>query len=166
MLSTASARGSPFKQKPLYMKYLIYLIMIVYALSPIDLVPEWLAGPFGLIDDVIVLGLLYWYFIYRPARLKAHYRKSYYREGQGQSGEGYQENHQRAQPASGSSKRDPYEVLGVARGASIDEIKNAYRKLANKYHPDKVTYLGDEFKELADKRFKEIQEAYQELVNR
>jgi DnaJ-domain-containing protein 1 len=148
------------------MKYLIYLILILYALSPIDLVPEWFAGPFGLIDDIIILGVMYWYFIYRPAKMKAQYQKSYYREWQGRKGEGFQDNHQRAQGSSGFSKRDPYEVLGVARGASIDEIKNAYRKLANKYHPDKVTYLGDEFKELADKRFKEIQEAYQELVNR
>jgi uncharacterized membrane protein YkvA (DUF1232 family) len=148
------------------MKYLIYLIIIIYALSPFDLVPEWIAGPFGLIDDLIVLGFLYWYFIYRPAKMKAYYRKSYYKEGQGQRGEGFQENRQRAQPFNGSSKKDPYEVLGVARGASIDEIKNAYRKLANKYHPDKVNYLGEEFKELADKRFKEIQEAYQELVHR
>jgi hypothetical protein len=148
------------------MKYLIYLIIILYALSPIDLVPEWIAGPFGLIDDIIVIGALYWYFIYRPSKMRAGYHKSYYREGQGPRGEGFQENHRRAHPANGFSRRDPYEVLGVARGASIDEIKNAYRKLANKYHPDKVTYLGDEFKELADKRFKEIQEAYQELVNR
>lgn len=146
------------------MKYLIYLILIVYALSPIDLVPEWIAGHFGLIDDVIVLGVLYWYFIYRPSKMRAGYRKSYYREGQGPRGEGFQENRQRAQGVNDFSKRDPYEVLGVAKGASIDEIKNAYRKLANKYHPDKVTYLGDEFKELANKRFKEIQEAYQELV--
>ena len=148
------------------MKYLIYLIIILYALSPIDLIPEWIAGHFGLIDDVIVLGVLYWYFIYRPAKMRAGYRKSYYREGQGTGAGGPQENRQKAHPANGFSKRNPYEVLGVARGASIDEIKDAYRKLANKYHPDKVTYLGDEFKELADKRFKEIQEAYQELVNR
>jgi uncharacterized membrane protein YkvA (DUF1232 family) len=149
------------------MKYVIYLIIILYALSPLDLIPEWIAGHFGLIDDVIVVGFLYWYFIYRPAKIKAYYRKSYYQEGQGQRGEGFQENHQRTQqPGNKFSKRDPYEVLGVARGASIDEVKNAYRKLANKYHPDKVNHLGDEFKELANKRFKEIQEAYQELVHR
>jgi uncharacterized membrane protein YkvA (DUF1232 family) len=149
------------------MKYLIYLILILYALSPIDLIPEWIAGHFGLIDDVIIVGFLYWYFIYRPAKLKAYYRKSYYQEGQGQKEEGFQENHKRTQqPGNKFSKRDPYEILGVAKGASIDEIKNAYRKLANKYHPDKVNHLGDEFKELANKKFKEIQEAYQELVQK
>jgi len=61
------------------------------------------------------------------------------------------------------SQHDPYEILGVNRHASESEIKNAYRKLANKYHPDKVNHLGDEFKSLAEKRFKEIQEAYQKL---
>ncbi len=64
------------------------------------------------------------------------------------------------------SKPDPYEVLGVNRGSSIGEIKRAYRRLAGKYHPDKVNYLGEEFKGLAEKKFKEIQEAYQELANR
>ena len=148
------------------MKYLIYLIIIVYALSPIDLIPEWIAGHFGLIDDVIVIGVLYWYFIYRPAKMRTGYQKSYYRQGQGTRTGGPQENHQGAHPANGFSRQDPYEILGVARGASIDEIKNAYRKLANKYHPDKVDHLGDEFRVLAEQRFKEIQEAYQELVNR
>ena len=51
--------------------------------------------------------------------------------------------------------RDYYEVLGVGKGASTEEIKKAYRRLAHKYHPDKAG--GDE------KKFKEINEAYQVL---
>jgi len=54
----------------------------------------------------------------------------------------------------------------VPRKTSLDEIKSAYRKLAAQYHPDKVNHLGDEFKTLAEKKFKEIQEAYEELVGR
>ena len=53
------------------------------------------------------------------------------------------------------NKRDYYEVLGIAKGASEDEIKKAYRKLAMKYHPDHNP--GD--KE-AETKFKEINEAY------
>jgi len=51
--------------------------------------------------------------------------------------------------------KNPYEVLGVSKNASKDEIKSAFRKMAHKYHPDKVD--GDE------KKFKEINEAYQTL---
>lgn len=51
--------------------------------------------------------------------------------------------------------RDPYEVLGVARSASKDEIKKTYRKLARKFHPDVNPGNAD-----AERRFKEIQSAY------
>ncbi len=54
-------------------------------------------------------------------------------------------------------------MLGVSRNASSEQIKSAYKGLAMKYHPDKVMHLGEEFKVLADKRFKEIQQAYMEL---
>ena len=56
-----------------------------------------------------------------------------------------------------TTKRDYYEILGVQKGASADEIKRSYRNLALKYHPDRVTV--DKKKEAED-RFKEISEAY------
>jgi len=56
------------------------------------------------------------------------------------------------------AKRDYYEVLGVARDASADDIKKAYRKLAVKYHPDKNP--GDK---AAEEKFKELGEAYEAL---
>ena len=56
------------------------------------------------------------------------------------------------------AKRDYYEVLGVSKGSSLDEIKKAYRKLAIKYHPDRNP--GD--KE-AEANFREATEAYEVL---
>ena len=56
-----------------------------------------------------------------------------------------------------TSKRDYYEVIGVGRDASDEEIKRAFRKLALEYHPDRNRKVG------AEERFKEINEAYQVL---
>lgn len=60
-----------------------------------------------------------------------------------------------------AEKRDYYEVLGIAKSASDDEIKGAYRKLAKKYHPD----LNPDSKE-AEEKFKEVAEAYEILSNK
>jgi DnaJ like chaperone protein len=58
-----------------------------------------------------------------------------------------------------------YEILGLAPGASAEEIKNAYRKLSKEYHPDLVAHLGDEFRKVAEEKMKEINMAYQHLKN-
>ncbi len=57
---------------------------------------------------------------------------------------------------------DPYKVLGVSPSATDDEVKDAYRKLAKKYHPDQ--YADSPLKDLADEKMKEINEAYDAIT--
>ena len=66
---------------------------------------------------------------------------------------------------SGQSITDPYEILGVSRNASKEDIKSAWIKLSSQNHPDKVYHLDKQFQILADSRFKKINEAYHKLVN-
>ena len=54
----------------------------------------------------------------------------------------------------------PYKVLGIKPEATNDEIKSAYRSLVRKYHPDKVSHLGEEFVNIAQEKFKAVKGAY------
>jgi DnaJ like chaperone protein len=56
-----------------------------------------------------------------------------------------------------------YKVLGIESTASEDIIKKAYRQLAIQYHPDKVAYLGEDFKKSAEEKFRKINEAYETI---
>jgi hypothetical protein len=67
---------------------------------------------------------------------------------------------------SNSKDLSSYEILGIQVGASPDEIKSAYKKAAQHYHPDKVSHLAPEFRDLAEDRMREINAAYEELVDR
>ena len=58
--------------------------------------------------------------------------------------------------------KDPYEVLGVSRNASDEEIKKAYKRLSRKYHPD--ANINNPNKDQAEEKFKEIQQAYQQVM--
>ena len=59
--------------------------------------------------------------------------------------------------------KDPYSVLGVSKNATDDEIKNAYRELARKYHPD--NYGDNPLSDLAGEKMKEINEAYDSIMS-
>ncbi len=126
------------------MKLLLILLAVLYALSPYDVLPDFLVG-WGWLDDIVVLGLL-WRYLNRQRKKSASYREK------GVPGKD-----------TGRPAADPHEVLGVRPGAAQQEIRQAYRELAGKYHPDKVDHLGKEFKALAEERFKEIQAAYDAL---
>jgi DnaJ like chaperone protein len=56
-----------------------------------------------------------------------------------------------------------YKILEIEPSASDVEVKKAYRKMAMKYHPDKVSYLGEDFQKVANEKFKKVQEAYSDI---
>jgi DnaJ like chaperone protein len=56
-----------------------------------------------------------------------------------------------------------YKILEIDRSATDDEVKKAFRKMAMKYHPDKVSHLGEDYKRAADEKFKKVNEAYEKI---
>ncbi len=131
------------------------ILALLYTFMPYDFLPDMLVG-WGWLDDIIILYLL-WHYFFRGKRVQPG--------NAGAQAEGRQDAYGRTDSARGgqSIPKTPHEVLDVPRGASQAEIRGAYKKLAGKYHPDKVEHLGDEFKALAEEKFKEVQEAYQQL---
>ena len=58
-----------------------------------------------------------------------------------------------------------YKILEIDRGISDDEVKKAYRRMANKYHPDKVAYLGEDIRKAAGEKFRKVKDAYDMIKN-
>ena len=139
-------------------KILLILAAVLYSLSPYDFLPDFIA-PWGWLDDLLLIAILWQ--VFNRLKQKQNPFQSSRTDGHQKS---RQEGHNDFRQA--SSRRDPYTVLGVEQHATMDDIKHAYRLLSGKYHPDKVSHLGEEFRLLAEERFKEIQEAYQYLKRR
>jgi len=146
-------------------KIVLIILVILYILSPYDIVSDFLPG-WGWMDDLVILGFLLRYL--HGLKQKSQAFQNYYQSGQKKSpDDGSDTGNNHTGPGehkqNASSPWDPYRILGIEPGASQENIKKAYRQLAGKYHPDKVAHLGDEFKVLAEMRFKDIQRAYDEL---
>ncbi len=56
-----------------------------------------------------------------------------------------------------------YKILEIKPTATDEDVKKAYRRMAMKYHPDKVSHLGEEFRKTADEKFKKVNEAYEKI---
>jgi DnaJ like chaperone protein len=61
------------------------------------------------------------------------------------------------------STRSAYEILEINKSATNEELKKAFRKMAKKYHPDKVAHLGEELQKSAEEKFKAVNKAYKDI---
>ncbi len=145
------------------MKIILTVLALLYIICPYDLMPDFIAG-LGWLDDLVIFWLMWRKFYSSKKRPPGFgYSGQQNRQSYSQSSEQAYNKNQQQESSSSTRVKDPYKVLNIAGNASQEDIKKAYRKLASQYHPDKVAHLGDEFKKLAEERFKEIQEAYQSL---
>lgn len=149
-------------------KIILIVLALLYILSPYDLLPDMVIG-WGWIDDLVILGFLWRYFhlLKKRKRFQDYHQsgRNAYSDRNYKNADGESNTHSSPNTQDSTAFRNPYDILEIERGSSQEDIKRAYRQLAGKYHPDKVEHLGDEFKLLAEKRFKEIQRAYQELIS-
>ena len=118
------------------MKWIWIILAILYVLSPYDLIPG--MHGVGWIDDIIVIIMLYRY-LWKLNRIRTMRGAP----SGNQRNEGPSSNGDRSK-AESHVPQTPYEILGIEPTTSQDDIKAAYRKLVNQYHPDKVAHLGEE----------------------
>jgi len=149
------------------MKIILIILAVLYVLSPYDILPDFIIG-WGWLDDLAILGLLFRYLYFNKRKQEyneANFEQASksFEQNQGQKFSNKRTSGSNYQFEKNRYMKDPFEVLGIEKDASQEKIKEAYRKSAKKYHPDKVVHLGKEFQEIAEKRFKEIQEAYEKI---
>ncbi|MEN6486584.1 MAG: DnaJ domain-containing protein [Syntrophobacteraceae bacterium] len=143
------------------LSFVLFILWVFYLIYPTDLIPDRI--PYlGRIDDLLLLAYLYWNFFRKGGKYNRGKSGANRRESNGSNER--ERNGRHARPEERTTPGDAYAILGVERSASLEEIKRAYREQANRYHPDKVSHLGEEFQEMAKRKFQEIQWAYEKLA--
>ena len=137
---------------PRPLRWLWWVGLFVYFVSPFEIIPDRI-GPLGRLDDILLSLAMIWAFE-RARTLDGLFARGYQKSRQNRAGSDTGENRQSI---------DPYKVLGLSPDAGSAEIKAAYRKLLNTYHPDKFAHLGKEFEEVARVKTRTIIEAYKQL---
>ncbi len=152
---TKAERSDPMMDPRTLKKWLI-LIAVLYLLFPRDLIPDFLGSGLGLIDDLLLIGGLIYFYRNRVREYAA-------RATQESGGQDQRERSSGAQAKASESSSDPHEILGIDSSASGEEIQAAYKARMHEYHPDKVAHLGEELQKVAHRKAVEIQQAYQQL---
>ena len=144
----------------LFYKILLIVFAIAYFISPIDIIPDFLIPYLGWLDDTFVVGVILYLIRYG----KLPYIKKFSRIFD--SFKNNSDHQTKTNQESSKIKKDPYEILGIARSASKEEIYKAYKDKVKQYHPDKVSHLGEELQKMANEKFLEIKTAYDLLMEK
>ena len=130
---------------------------LLYLRSPIDLIPDGI-GPAGFLDDILVLALSLWWARQGGGAPEWMQRRDRARAEQPHASQD--------EPPPSTEPWNPHRVLGLEPDASQEDITRAYRAQMKRYHPDRVEGLGAELREVANRKTREIQQAYEELRRR
>jgi len=177
----------------LYLKIILILLGLAYLISPVDIIPDLLLPYVGWIDDGVVLWTIYylirygelpWFFFKKKSGMgnpgdkkkgwapRTNQKKSDpgqaspNRTSPGRTSSRKSGKTKKKQPGQGNESpplKSAHDILGISANATWKEIQTAYKEKIKRYHPDKVSHLGEEFSDLANEKFLEIQRAYEAL---
>jgi len=159
----------------LYLKIILIIFGLAYLISPLDIIPDLLLPYIGWIDDGVIIGTIVYlirfgrlpYFLFKKQKpfQQQSYQKTNNFRSNSKTRKSNSSNHQKKK-SSQTIPKNPYETLKISPNASKQEIQTAYKEAIKKYHPDKLSHLGEEFSNLANEKFLEIQKAYDILMSK
>ena len=157
----------------LYLKIILIIFGLAYLISPVDIIPDLLLPYIGWIDDGVVIGTIVYLIRYGRLPNFLFKKPKSFEQTSNRENTSFTSNtknkqtngsNQQEKTSSQNIPKNPYDILGVRPNASKIEIQKAYKEAIKKYHPDKLSHLGEEFSNLANEKFLEIQKAYDTLM--
>ncbi len=155
-----------------YLKILFIIFGAAYFISPLDIIPDQIIPYLGWLDDGLIIATIIYFLKYGKlpsflfkgrnfSKMGGQFQDQKENIGPDQKVNNDQGN-QEQKPH--DTEKTPWEILGVSPNATKKEIQAAFKEAVKKYHPDKVSHLGNEFSDLANDKFLEIKKAYDFLM--